>query len=382
MLVADARTDRIEPRVFAHREGVDVSDEMPISTSIVEYVIQQGHGVRTSDAQSDGRFDPGQSIFKSDIREVMCVPMHGRYELMGIIYVDTTNAAPWRISSDTPNLFNDQLLRLLVAIGRQAALAIETIRFQNALVKSERLAAVGQTIAILSHHIKNIMQGVRGGGYLIDIGLKEDNDELIRKGWSIVDRNQERINSLIMDMLTFSKEREPKLEPAQMTEVIDDVSELITAQIRERPIELTVEHERGIPISMFDPEGLHRVVLNIATNAVEALDQQESGHIVIRSGYNEPNGLLWVEVDDDGPGIDQEDLPRLFNLFESDKGARGTGLGLAVSRKILKEHGGDILVRSEPGSGTSFRLEWPFHEDEAHRSSVRKTHMEIPVFND
>src|SRR4029079_9071113 len=99
----------------------------------------------------------------------------------------------------------------MVAIGRQSAVAVEDNRYRQALVKAERLAAVGQTIAILSHHIKNILQGVRGGSYLIDMGLKEHNEEFIGKGWHIVEKNQNKIYNLVMDMLTLSKERQPVL---------------------------------------------------------------------------------------------------------------------------------------------------------------------------
>ena len=142
MLVADSKTDQITPRVVSHRPQVDVNQRMPISTSIVEYVISHGHGVRTSDAQHDSRFDGGASIAKSGIREAMCVPMHGRYELMGVIYVDTTVSAP-HLQSPNTSRFNDQQLRLLLAIGRQSALAIENFRYQDALVTAERLGAVG-----------------------------------------------------------------------------------------------------------------------------------------------------------------------------------------------------------------------------------------------
>ena len=361
MLVANSRTDRIEPRVVSHRSHVDVNERMPISTSIVEYVIQNGQGVRTSDAQHDSRFESGQSIMKSGIREAMCVPMQGRYELMGVIYVDTTTASHLSDLTTAQNgQFSDQLLRLLLAIGRQSALAIENYRYQEALVTSERLAAVGQTIAILSHHIKNILQGVRGGGYLIDMGLKQKDDELIRKGWGVVDRNQQRIYDLVMDLLTFGKEREPRLVISRLPSLIEDVAELIQTRAQEAQIDFQVRVDESIPESQFDPEGIHRAVLNLLTNAVEALDETPSPRIELRAGFDSEQDLLWVEVEDNGPGIPEEERLRLFSLFESSKGAKGTGLGLAVSRKILQEHGGEIDVRSEVGVGTCFRLSWPF----------------------
>ena len=103
----------------------------------------------------------------------------------------------------------------MIAIGHQAALAVEDTTYYSAMVQSERLAAVGQTIATLSHHIKNILQGIRGGSYLVEMGLENDDMAVLRKGWDIVRRNQDKISSLVMDMLSFSKEREPDPVPTR-----------------------------------------------------------------------------------------------------------------------------------------------------------------------
>jgi len=364
MLVANAKTDRIEPRVVGHRRGVNVDERMPISTSIVEHVIQHGQGVRTSDAQHDSRFETGQSIMKAGIREAMCVPMRGRFELMGVIYVDTTRSSLSTLSHLDGGRFNDQLLRLLLAIGRQSALAIENSRYQDALATSERLAGIGQTIAIMSHHIKNILQGVRGGGYLIDTGLKQNNEEMVRKGWGVVDRNQERIYNLVMDMLTFSKEREPQMKMSRLRDVLNDVTELMQPRFADAGIQMTLRELTPVPKSQFDPEGLHRAILNMLTNAIDALDEKTDPRIEVRYGLERAHEQVWVEIEDNGRGIEEAELSRLFQLFESSKGFKGTGLGLAVSQKILQEHGGTITVRTRPGVGTCFRLEWPFILDE------------------
>ncbi|WP_437185542.1 ATP-binding protein [Planctomicrobium sp. SH668] len=364
MLVANSKNEKIEPRVVSHRVGVNVDERMPISTSIVEHVIHNGKGVRTSDAQHDSRFDSGQSIVKAGIREAMCVPMRGRYELMGVIYVDTTRSSLATQSQQDSSRFSDQLLRLLLAIARQSALAIENSRFQEALVTSERLAAVGQTVAVMSHHIKNILQGLRGGGYLIDTGLKQNNDEMVRSGWGVVDRNQERIYNLVMDMLTFSKEREPQMSMSRIQAVLNDVTELMKPRFDAAGIELSVKEVSHIPKCQFDPEGLHRAILNLLTNAIDALEGREHPLLQIRSGIDRNRDHVWVEIEDNGIGIEEGELSRLFQLFESSKGLKGTGLGLAVSQKILQEHGGTIAVRTKADVGTCFRLEWPFIIDE------------------
>lgn len=363
MLVADSKTDRIEPRVVGHRPGVDVTQRMPISTSIVEYVIRHGIGVLTTDARHDSRFNDGNSIIQAGIREAMCVPMQGRYELMGVIYVDTTTNGQI-VPGRTLQRFNEELLNLLAAIGRQSALAVENNRYQESLVKAERLAAVGTTIATLSHHVKNILQGVRGGSYLIDMGLKEEDTELVRKGWRILERNQDRIYNLVMDMLTFSKERQPKLEPANVNETVKEVFELMQARGEEAEVRFTFTPDEQIPISQFDGEGIHRAVLNLVTNAFDALHGQPGGEVSLRTRYDQPAERIVVEVADNGPGIDPADLPRLFNVFESTKGGKGTGLGLAVTQKIAREHGGELTVETRPGEGCRFRLSWPLIEEE------------------
>lgn len=367
MLVANPKTGQLEPRAVSQSGSVAMSTRMPVSRSIVDYVLKNGQGVRTSDARADSRFAEAASVRQENIREAMCVPMPGRYELMGVIYVDTTS--PFAQTDATK--FDDEVLNLLAAIGRQAALAVEDHRFQDAFVKAERLAAVGQTIAILSHHIKNILQGVKGGSYLIDMGLKKHDEQLIGQGWKIVEKNQERIYQLVMDMLTFSTERQPKLEMASVNEVARDVFELMHVASQERNIELQYAPDNDVPPSMFDIEGIHRAVLNIVTNALDAVDGQDKGVVEISTGVSSDGSEVWIDIADNGPGIPSEQLASIFNIFESTKGARGTGLGLAVSQKIMREHGGDILVESELNRGSRFRLVWP-SVDEEQRASRQK----------
>ncbi|MBT4866719.1 MAG: GAF domain-containing protein, partial [Planctomycetaceae bacterium] len=302
---------------------------------------------------------------QAGIREAMCVPMQGRYELRGVVYVDTT-IPPERVVLDgvVPDKFSEEQLRLLVAIARQAALAIENNRYQQALLKAERLATMGQTIAMLSHHIKNILQGVRGGSYLIDMGLKDHNEELVHKGWGIVEKNQNRIYHLVMDMLTFSKERQPALESAQLNETVGEVCELMQSRADDAKADLEFQPMPDLPVTVFDPEGIYRAVLNVVTNAIDATEATDSGTVRVETGYDGNTDSVYVCVTDNGAGIPEDQLKMIFNAFESTKGARGTGLGLAVSRKILREHGGDITVETEVGRGSQFLLTWPSIEED------------------
>ena len=369
VLVTDPQTGELAPKAIAYRHSGHRLDRMPVSSSIVDYVLKTGQGIRTSDARADSRFASGLSIVREGIREAMCVPMTGRYELMGVLYVDTT--VPTDLLAE-PNSVATQLtddeLSLLAAIGRQAALAVEDHRYQEAFVKAERLAAVGQTIAILSHHIKNILQGVRGGSYLIDNGLRDDDLEMVEQGWSVVDRNQNRIFDLVNDLLTLSKERQPKLEAGSVNDLVRDIHDLMRGRADELQVSLQLALADELPTAIFDQEGIHRAVLNVVVNALDALNGHENGIVELRTGQSADGVEVWIEIADNGPGIPDDQLEAMFNIFESTKGSAGTGIGLAVSQKILREHGGDIEVESQLNRGSRFRLIWPANEDGARRS--------------
>lgn len=369
VLVTDPQTGELEPKAVAYRHSGQRLNRMPVSSSIVDYVLKKGQGVRTSDARADSRFARGISIVREGIREAMCVPMPGRYELMGVLYVDTTTPSDLLAEANSvATKLTDDELSLLAAIGRQAALAVEDHRYQEAFVKAERLAAVGQTIAILSHHIKNILQGVRGGSYLIDNGLRDEDIEMIEQGWSVVDRNQNRIYDLVNDLLTLSKERQPKLEPGRINELVREIYDLMRGRSEELQIKLRLALADDLPTAMFDQEGIHRALLNVVINALDALNGQENGIVELRTGHSSDSDEVWIEVADNGPGIPEDQLAAMFNIFESTKGSAGTGIGLAVSQKILREHGGEIDVESQSNRGSRFRLIWPANEDGARKS--------------
>ena len=367
VLLGATDTDELTPIAARHRRGA-TGGRIPVSRSIIDYALRTGQGVRTSDARHDNRFEAGKSILQAGVREALCVPMQARNSPVGVIYIDTTSPAEsWMTSRVLPGAFGDEHLRLLVAIARQTALAVENARYQQALVKAERLAAMGQTIALLSHHIKNILQGVRGGSYLIDMGLGGHDEDLVRRGWAIVEKNQGKIYHLVMDMLTFSKERQPTLAAGRVEELVNEIGELMHTRAAECGVDLTWRNGTALPESTFDPEGIHRAVLNVVINAIDAVEGSDGGKVTLESAYMPENDLVAVVVTDNGPGIPADKMSTIFNIFESTKGARGTGLGLAVSRKILREHGGEITVETEPGQGCRFVLSWPRHPDEDQR---------------
>jgi len=162
-----------------------------------------------------------------------------------------------------------------------------------------------------------------------------------------------------MDMLSFSKEREPDPVPTDLVALVTDIVETVHHRAEEAGTTIRWSPPDGLPRMLFDPEGISSAVLNVVTNALDAVEGRPQPTVTIEAGIDREAGRVRISVADNGAGMTPETLAAIFNVFMSTKGARGTGLGLAVSRKILVEHGGDIRAESRAGEGSVFVLEFP-----------------------
>lgn len=358
--IALVTTSKPQPQpVAAHWRRSDKPDQFLLSQSIVDHVLKQREGVLVSDASRDARFNTGQSIIKFGIREVICVPMKGRHETLGVLYLDTQISTRDIAEQKTiTGKLTEDHLALAIAIGHQAALAVEETRYHKALVEAEKLAAVGQTIAALSHHIKNILQGLRSGSEIMKMGIEQKNDKLLYQGWRVAEKNQGKIYDLVMDMLSYSKDRVPNVEATDLDELVGEVVELLAPRAAEMGVTLEKSPVGLTPRVAIDAEGIHRALLNIVGNAIDAVEGRPDPKVTvdIRAG---DDGFVRIVVLDNGIGIPADRMAEMFKVFVSTKGSRGTGLGLPVSQKILREHGGDLTVQSQVGVGSKFTLKLP-----------------------
>ena len=333
-------------RLVASRVTDETKDgQIPISRTIINEVITKQVGAISSNAMSDKRFTSGKSVHNFGIRSAICVPIKGRDRILGVIHVDC------RVAEHT---YTTQQLRLLTAIGYHTGLAIENVRLYEAAVQSERLAAVGETVAALSHHIKNILQALMAGTDVVEMGLDQGNLDKSRLAWPIVQRNLGRINATILNMLAFSKDRQPLLENVDLPRLVTECVELITPQADERGVMILSDFD-DMPSVPADPAGIHQAVLNLLNNALDAVPDQ-TGAVTVSCKYDSMHRQAVLRVIDNGHGIEQAKLDEIFHPFYSDKGQRGTGLGLAVAKKVCKEHGGTIKVSSKIGEGTRFTI--------------------------
>jgi two-component system NtrC family sensor kinase len=377
ILLIDERKNELVPRIVRVRDenagakkeptnGEDgkppVPEKIHASRTIINHVVTNGEGVLSSNAMTDRRFSKGKSVHDLGIRSALCVPIKARKlaekaagdEIIGVIYID---------SSVKNYTYAPDQLRLLTAIGLQAGMAIQNAKLYRQGLEAERLAAIGETTAALSHSIKNILQALRGGADVVEMGLRSNNLIQSSKGWRIVDRNLERIYNLTMNLLAYSREREPKLAPVNPRTTIEECIELIAGTANEKGVMVVADIDPNLPAVPLDPDGMHQVVMNLLSNAIDAVTPRE-GLIRVVCRYDPVEKETILEVIDNGSGIPPSMMSHMFELFHSTKGNRGTGLGLAVTKKIVEEHEGTITVSSEPGDGTTFTVKLPaFHEN-------------------
>jgi PAS domain S-box-containing protein len=239
----------------------------------------------------------------------------------------------------------------------------EIKRLERELLHSERLAAVGQTVAGMAHCIKNILHGFKGGSFLMNVGISRHDDEKVKSGWRMVQRNITRTSDLVMDLLSYSKEREPDLEACDPNAIVSDVCETMAETAEENHVALNTELAADIGEVLIDPRALQRCLLNLVSNAIDACLFDDAGgkrHAVVVRTRLTGSGWIRIDIQDNGLGMSDEVRRKLFSSFFSTKGAQGTGLGLLVTGKLVEEQGGRIAVVSEPGVGTTFTVHLPF----------------------
>ncbi len=239
----------------------------------------------------------------------------------------------------------------------------EIKRLEKELVQSERLAAVGQTVSGLAHYVKNILIGLKGGSYIVDVGIQNNNTEKLKSGWETIKKNIKRIGDLTQDLLTYSKQREPEMELCSPHDIINELVELLKGFAASKNVLLSKDLDKSIDQVMADPKTIHHALLNIINNAIDACIEDEDitkKHEVKILTHIDKNHMICFEVADNGCGMDEDTRNKLFTPMFSSKGGKGTGLGLLVTGKLIEEHKGIIEIETSPGVGSTFRVKLPY----------------------
>ena len=226
------------------------------------------------------------------------------------------------------------------------------------LVGSARMAATGQTVASISHSIKNILEGLRGGAYIYNRGRRLEDVDIRAEGWEMVERNIHVISSLVADLLNYAKDRVPELAHHDPGELVADVEMTMRVKAEKGGVDVITRLDRAANPTRFDYHTMHQCLTNLVSNAIDATAGIDDAQVVISTQATDDDQLE-IQVRDNGPGIAPEVVDKMFTAMISTKASRGTGLGLLVVHKVVAEHGGTVEVVPTRERGTIFSIKLP-----------------------
>jgi PAS domain S-box-containing protein len=345
----------------------------PGEPSLAAAVFDRREPIAIEDARSDPRVrhdldrDPA-------VRAALGLPLVVRDRYIGSAVIVETRG---------PRRFGAAEVERATAVANQLAVAADNARLyedlrrsyaelaqaQRQLIQQERLAALGELSAVVAHEVRNPLGVIFNSLGSLRRLLRPEGDA--RMLLDIVGEEADRLNRIVGDLLDFARPSTPTLRPEALERVVDEAVAVALAQ-NAPAVEVHREFAGGLPPVPIDARLVRQAVVNVAVNAVQAMPR--GGRLTVRTRRDGDSAL--VEIEDTGAGIPEEIRDRMFEPFFTTK-ASGTGLGLAVVKRIVDGHGGAISVRSGPGAGAAFALRFPLHPRAGEDNAVVETEATI-----
>jgi len=323
-------------------DGIEVLKRIKAIDNQAEVIVITGHG----------DINAAIAALQHGASDFITKPVRGEVLLLALERAKKKRAINQQLADYTGNL--EQKVEECTLELKQA---------QEELIRKERLATIGETVAGLAHYIKNILSGLRGGLYMVNTGVATDKPQMFEEGSAMVGRNIERISTLALDLLRYAKGRTPERTVCRPNEMVAEAVGIFKAKAEEHRIKLEAVLDPNLKEAYLDEEGIHRVLVNMISNAIDACiydeDTSKAWKVTVETKLEtdtQRGETMVFEISDNGSGMTDEVKAKLFTKFFSTKAGRGTGLGLLITKKIVREHGGDISVASEAGQGTVFSV--------------------------
>ena len=252
--------------------------------------------------------------------------------------------------------FTPEEISLLIAGSTVVSFTISNLKLMQKMIVNERLVMIGHLISGLSHDLRNILTKFENGIYFIESGIEMKDMEDIKIGKDILKKNYIRLKEFVLSMVDYSRDREVSFENVDLHSLIEDVISYFETTLREKNIKIEKEFDENLKLVKIDKHRIERMISNLIQNSIDAVKENE-GIIKIKTKLMENSFQIIVE--DNGCGIPEKNLDKIFDIFFTTKGSRGTGFGLAIVEKVVKEHNGKIEVSSKVGEGTIFKITLP-----------------------
>jgi signal transduction histidine kinase/DNA-binding response OmpR family regulator len=344
ILVREA-SGKLVCRTAMHRERR--GDLVNVPRIILDEVVAKRVGIVSSDASLDARFGRTTSIVSAGVRAALSVPMIHDQDLVGVMYLDARQ----------PGVFGERDLEVLAMVAGQTALAVTTARFRANIEQQERVAAVAQVAAGIAHDFANLLTNMLSAAELIaaDPTIAESHRENAR----LIETSVMHATRLTRKLGTLTRGGPVVPRSVDLVHFLGESAELFRSLLGAR-IQLEIDAPKRPIRVIADPTELEQIFLNLIFNARDAMDGAGTVSIALSRAVIDGRDHAVLTVDDTGAGIPSHVLERIFEpLFTTKPVGRGTGMGLAVVHRLVREARGRIVASSIVGKGTTFRIEWP-----------------------
>jgi two-component system NtrC family sensor kinase len=248
------------------------------------------------------------------------------------------------------------------------------------LLQANKMSLVGQMVATVAHDLNNPLNGVLG---FTELMRRRTTDQNMQRGLQRIETEARRAAKIVQSLLTFVRDHKPERQPVNLNDVVRSMTELHAHHRMINEVELTLDLDPRLPETIADPHQLGQAILNLITNAEQAIiDAALRGSIHISTSLFREEGrkVILLTVRDTGPGIPSDMLNRIFEPFFTTKPAgEGTGLGLYICRQIIQDHQGDLMVDSQMGIGTAFTITLPLVGGAADTAADLEEERVVPV---
>ncbi len=321
-------------------------NEVPVSRTLFDWVLSEKITLVSQDVSKDLRFKDSDSIRIQNLRSIICVPLTGKNDVLGLLYAQSDNLiAP--LTTDDATFAS--------AVANELALNIDNIHFQAKALKNERMAGIGLTIGNLAHNIKNLIALNQSASQLMGNHIAKTGDDQIEKYWKWMQQGLSGINQLSADILDYVKEDQFLNTPTDINKAIIKYRHSLERRFSHERISFEFVLSADNPVWAIDEIQFQRALLNLVINAADAVSDKKRGKIRISTEVK-ANRCLTVSVIDNGCGIPSSKTDKVLDLFFTTKGTKGTGLGLAMVQKFVEKSGGKLTFQSKEGIGSKFQM--------------------------
>jgi signal transduction histidine kinase len=346
--------DQVRFRLAVTFKGQPIpKPENEVSYAVIREVASKREPVLVANATTDPRFAQVSSVLDLQLNSVMVAPLLARGELLGVVYADNrlVSGAFDRHTLDLLGIFANHVGIAL----RNAQLFRELDTARAELALSERLRAIGEVATFIAHEVKNPL-----GSIQILLGaLKERwaEPELRAKVFDVVPREVDRLNRAVTQILDYARPTPLTKVPVSLISLAQSALETLGPQIERQQVTVRTDFGHDVPVVLADGERLREVLMNLAKNSMEAMAKAPDKELRV-SVRRRDEAHVEVVFEDSGSGVPDDELPRIFEPFRTLK-PTGTGVGLALCQKVVREHGGQIVAENLPRGGARFCLSLP-----------------------